>query len=318
MPPVRLHSWDDLRLMLACAEQGSFAAAATALGMDQVTVSRRIRELEEAAGRPLFTRKRSGASPTPAGLLILEQARAIARAVAEAETLLTDLTRLAEPTVTIGASEGLLRYTLIPVLLGDKSSPQPIDARLIREQLPPLAFTTQFVNCDVAVMFTSTEDAPALRGAFHVRRIGTMHLVPAVGQQLVRSGKGFTSFDRLVEEPLLDIALYRSIRSLDDWNALVQERIGRQEVILTPATPTMHNALVKGIGVGVLPPYSSFYDDRIAVLDITAPRLTSAIWLVAHPDKLREPAIRRVYDTLASLFLASPWFRDQIAAPGGR
>ena len=313
MTPIRLHSWDDLRLILACAEKGSFAAAAASLQMDQVTVSRRIRDLEQAAGRPLFTRKRSGASPTAAGLLVLEQARAVARAVAEAEHILADLTHTATPTVTIAASEGLLRYTLIPILLGDSSAgPQPMDATQIRAELPPLAFSTQLDDADVAVLFTSTEDAPTLRGAYQIRRVGTMHLVPAVGDKLLASGKSFDSFDQLVDEPLLDIALYRSIRSLDDWNGLVHQRLGRQEIILTPTTPTMHQALVKGVGVGVLPPYSTFYDDRIVLLDICAPRLTSAIWLVAHEDKLREPAVRQVYDTLARLFMTSPWYREHL------
>jgi len=313
MTPIRLHSWDDLRLILACAEKGSFAAAAASLQMDQVTVSRRIRDLEQAAGRPLFTRKRSGASPTAAGLLVLEQARAVARAVAEAEHILADLTHTATPTVTIAASEGLLRYTLIPVLLGDISGgPQPMDVGQIRAELPPLAFSTQLETADVAVMFSSAEDAPALRGAYQIRRVGTMHLVPAVGDKLLASGKAFDNFDQLVNEPLLDIALYRSIRSLDDWNGLVHERLGRQEIILTQTTPTMHQALVKGVGVGVLPPYSTFYDDRIVLLDINAPRLASAIWLVAHEDKLREPAVRLVYDTLAKLFLTSPWYREHM------
>ena len=51
-------------------------------------------------------------------------------------------------------------------------------------------------------------------------------------------------------------------------------------VLVTVAT----HDLAQGVGVGVLPPYSTFYDDRIVLLDICAPRLTSAIWLVAHED----------------------------------
>jgi len=33
------------------------------------------------------------------------------------------------------------------------------------------------------------------------------------------------------------------------------------------------------------------------------------LWLAAHEDSLREPAVRAVYDTVADMFLRSPWFR---------
>lgn len=67
MSKFDLRDWNDVRLVVACAEHGSFAAAAVALGLDQTTVSRRIGVMEAAIGRPLFTRRRSGATPTPAG-----------------------------------------------------------------------------------------------------------------------------------------------------------------------------------------------------------------------------------------------------------
>jgi len=310
MGDFRLHDWNDLRLILACAERGSFAAAAAALGMDQTTVSRRVAHLEQIAGRPLFTRRRSGAEATLAGMALLEQARMVRRMVEDFEQTLTGLDELPPPTVTIGASEGLLAYILIPVLLGDTSVPQPVDASLIRHPLPALAFSTDTQSADIAVVATSTGTLPSLPGAFHVRRIGVMHFMPVAGRSLLESRpRAFSDFDELTEAPLLDVAIYRRIRSLDGWNQVVAENDGEDRVALVGTTRQMHQALVEGKGVGILPTYSRLYDDRIAMLEVAAPKMDVYLWLVAHEDKLREPAIRHLYDTLAQMFLTSPWFR---------
>lgn len=67
----------DLRLFryaLASAERGSFRQAATALNVQQSTVSRGVRSLEHRVGMALFERNHAGVRPTPAGDRFLEEA----------------------------------------------------------------------------------------------------------------------------------------------------------------------------------------------------------------------------------------------------
>jgi len=59
--------WDDARIFLAVARQGSFSGAAKGLGVQHSTVSRRIRALEEGLATPLVERKASGYVLTEAG-----------------------------------------------------------------------------------------------------------------------------------------------------------------------------------------------------------------------------------------------------------
>jgi molybdate transport repressor ModE-like protein len=59
--------WDDARIFLAVAREGSFSSAAKRLGVQHSTVSRRIRELEQKLATPLVERKSSGYVLTPAG-----------------------------------------------------------------------------------------------------------------------------------------------------------------------------------------------------------------------------------------------------------
>ncbi|MEX0827798.1 MAG: LysR family transcriptional regulator, partial [Haliea sp.] len=59
--------WDDARILLAVAREGSFSGAAKRLGVQHSTVSRRIRELEQKLATPLIERKASGYVLTEAG-----------------------------------------------------------------------------------------------------------------------------------------------------------------------------------------------------------------------------------------------------------
>lgn len=79
-------SWDDLRLFLAVAEQGSFSAAARLLKLGQATLSRRIAELEASLGEPVFVRASQGVRLTPLGLRLLPSAQHMAEWAAEAST----------------------------------------------------------------------------------------------------------------------------------------------------------------------------------------------------------------------------------------
>lgn len=310
MKQFRLHDWNDIRLLLACADKGGFAGAAMALGIDQTTVSRRLSQIEEGIGRPLFTRRRSGATPTVAGLALIERARAIQASVADFEGMLGGLSNFPPPAVVIGASEGLLSYTLIPVLLGSSATSQPIDLKGLKHPLPHLTFTTSLAQADIAIVATSAGDVPAGHGAIRVRRVGSMNFKAAAARAYLHSAPGISRFDDLAAHPLIDVSIYRAINSLESWNGLIAGKTDGATSVTT-TTPQMHQALLDVKGVSILPSYSELYDDRIVLLDIPAPHLSVSLWLVAHEDKLREPAIRELYDALAETFLTSPWFRQR-------
>jgi molybdate transport repressor ModE-like protein len=59
--------WDDARIFLAVAREGSFSSAAKRLGVQHSTISRRIRALEKKLAAPLVERKASGYVLTEAG-----------------------------------------------------------------------------------------------------------------------------------------------------------------------------------------------------------------------------------------------------------
>jgi len=59
--------WDDVRIFLAVAREGSFSGAARRLGVQHSTVSRRMRVLEDRLATRLIERRKSGFYLTEAG-----------------------------------------------------------------------------------------------------------------------------------------------------------------------------------------------------------------------------------------------------------
>lgn len=99
-------NWQDVRLFLAVAENGSFSAAARELKLGQPTLSRRIAELEAQLGGPLFTRFSHGCEVTALGAKLLPAAQQMAVWSTEA------LTQIQAPNKV----EGRVRITAPPAV----------------------------------------------------------------------------------------------------------------------------------------------------------------------------------------------------------
>jgi DNA-binding transcriptional LysR family regulator len=86
LPEIDIHAVraDDLRFLVALANTGRLTAAATALGVDNSTVSRRIRALEKVLRARLIERGSDGWELTETGRVVAEYARPIQKAVDQA------------------------------------------------------------------------------------------------------------------------------------------------------------------------------------------------------------------------------------------
>ena len=105
--------WDDVKVFLAACEEGSFSAAARALGVEQSTVSRRIAALEDGLGGALFVRGRGGLVLTDRGAQVAPLARDARRTMLE---LVDASTQEIDGLVRVAMTEGLAAYGLIPAL----------------------------------------------------------------------------------------------------------------------------------------------------------------------------------------------------------
>ncbi|WP_299505027.1 LysR family transcriptional regulator [uncultured Roseobacter sp.] len=108
--------WNDLRILLALARAQSLSGAATLLGVNATTVSRRLKMLEDGAGVALLIRERDGTvGLTESGQMLANHADAMERHAIQAEAALGQDTVLSG-TVRLTASPFLLNRFVIPGL----------------------------------------------------------------------------------------------------------------------------------------------------------------------------------------------------------
>jgi DNA-binding transcriptional LysR family regulator len=80
-------NWDDLRIIAAVRDQGSYAGASARLRIDETTVARRVARIQGTLGVTLFDAVDGARKPTAYCEAILAHVHAIARHVAEIGTI---------------------------------------------------------------------------------------------------------------------------------------------------------------------------------------------------------------------------------------
>jgi LysR family transcriptional regulator, hydrogen peroxide-inducible genes activator len=107
LPASSMPTLRQLQFLVALRAEGSFVAAAEAVGVTQPTLSAGIKDLENALGAILVERGRTGAALTPAGEEAAERA---ASAIGEVEELVRSVQTAGEP------FSGTFRLGAIPTI----------------------------------------------------------------------------------------------------------------------------------------------------------------------------------------------------------
>ncbi len=114
-PELAALDWDHVRVFLAVSRAGQLASAATRLGMDVSTVSRRLDRLEAELGVHLFERTREGTVVTAAAESMLVAAEEMERGLARFATAVDAIETTAE---------GVVRLTVMPGVADAFVAPQ--------------------------------------------------------------------------------------------------------------------------------------------------------------------------------------------------
>lgn len=123
--------WNKARGFLVAAEEGSFSAAARALGMAQPTIGRQVSALEEELGITLFQRSGSRLELTEAGLELLEHVRAMGEAATRVSLSATGQSAAIDGKVVITASQLISAFLLPPVLARLRQSHPGVTIELV-------------------------------------------------------------------------------------------------------------------------------------------------------------------------------------------
>lgn len=179
--------WNSLKLILVVRQAGSFSGAARLLGIDETTVSRRVRALERQFGLPLFQREVTEYRATDAALPFFAFAEKMEReGTAAAEDLRRHVGAI-EGTVRLSAVPFLAQRVLVPALASLKAVSPEVTVELIADARNALLEQNE---ADIALRF-----ARPTRGGLGIqaRQIGEISFVACAPANAEPSG--WVSYD---------------------------------------------------------------------------------------------------------------------------
>ncbi|MGO9603875.1 MAG: LysR family transcriptional regulator [Candidatus Binataceae bacterium] len=285
--------WDDIRFFLATAREGSLSGAARALGVDHVTVGRRLAALEEQLGAKLLNRTPDGFATTPVGQAILKQCETMEVAALSLERLAAGHDARAAGPVRVTATEAFACALIVPgiVALREKHPELQIDL------LPSVrALDVSRREADLAVRVSLRR--PSDPGLV-CRRLGD------VGSMLYASPKYLAA--RGIPRPGQGLAGHDVITYLGWPTAMGVRFMGESlEGARISARSNDHfvrvRATAAGLGISELTCF--FVDDHPELTRVWPDRapILRPVWLVMHEDLRRAARVRVVASAIVAAF----------------
>jgi DNA-binding transcriptional LysR family regulator len=276
--------WDDVRVFLAVAREGSMRAAGRALRLSQPTIARRLAAFEATFDGPtLFDRLPEGLRLNVAGEQLVPAAESVEEAVLTLERRRAAASPVLSGTVRVSTGECAGGF-LARCLSGSTTTalPSGITLELVDELRPPANLVRR--QADMALRHEPPES-----GDFYISKAGTFAC--AVYR---RRGAAAGAWVTYTEEQ----AHYAPAR----WVQREVEETG-QPVALRASSMLMHlEAIRAGTGRGVLPCYVG---DGHPLLERLTPPITeiaAEYWIIVHRDLRRSACVRAVIDWVKALF----------------
>ncbi len=265
-------NWDDMRVFLALAREGSVSGAGRALGVKHTTVARRIRAFEEQLGTRLFDRLPDGYAMTQAAENMFEHAVAM---------------------------EGLVRAVDREVFGQDAELAGPLKLTVAHDLanrliLPKLgAFTEAYPHIDLQLLTTTGLVDLAAREADIAVRLTAKPPDYLVGREVMRLRHGIYGTTRTLRK-LADpvrVILFRSDVDHPPW---VTENFSNARTVLrVDDVSSMGAATRNHLGLSRMPCYIGDSDAGLRRLDVPLKLSDWGVWILSHVD-LRATARVRV------------------------
>jgi len=304
-----LPGWDDFRLLLAVAQFGSITRAASALGVSQPTVSRRVERLEGSIGVRLLDRSQAGAVLTPEGQRIVEELNVAHGAILRAiQSVGSTATRLDE--VKFVTTDGLASYWLPRFLPHFLNAHRDIEFRL---------YTTSDSrdeqkgrNFDLSIHFIQPTD-PNLMTV----RLGTLHFVPYASPAYLSEHGTPCTAEELGQHRLLDYILY--IIDKGTWMTRLPALVGEARAqLFTNSSAALCESVRHGTGIALLPTYISVFEQGLVPLDVDL-HFETPFWLCYPQEAAGRRSVQIATAFLKHIFnrRLMPWFADSFVSPLG-
>jgi DNA-binding transcriptional LysR family regulator len=280
-------NWDDLRVFLTLAREGTLSTAAKTLGVSHPTVSRRVQALERQIGARLFERLPDRFVPTAAGEELLADTEAMEKAALSIHRRSAGLSDTVSGVVRLSAGEAM--------------------AALVARHLPGLRARLRQIEFEVIASHTLAnlsrreadllirEQVPELAGIV-ARKLGRVAYAIYAARDLPLKR---TSMAALVELPWIGFDDDHSYMPGQHW---LHEKLGRRPEIRVNDWLVLHDAVRVGTGLSLLPCYLGDPDPALRRVGGVVGDVFADQWLLVHRDLRALPRVRAVMDALIDLF----------------
>jgi DNA-binding transcriptional LysR family regulator len=284
---------ENLEALVAVIEAQSITKASARLHITQSAVSRRLQQLEDALGMPLFDRAQRPPSPTAMGLRVYEQSLPILRSV---EDLVAMTKEQADPAgvLRLGMAQGVADLLLDPAAASLEAFPK-LGLRLRTDWSGGLTDHVVDGTLDAALVLLPLGALPpaSLTGRF----IGSLQTVIVQQARNPRFRRPMRLLHLAKEDWVLNPigCGYRSA-----LETALGERNGTLHVAIdTYGTDIQLRMVALGRGLGLVPRaalFSSRARDEVSIVDVTDFSLSLSVWLVHRPQPGN---LRKTFDAIA-------------------
>lgn len=262
-------NWDDLRLFLAVARNGSISSGARQLELQHSTVSRRMRKLEQDLGVRLFDKVPSGYALTPEGKALAQAADQIEREVIAVDATLSGRDLELSGPLRVTAIDNMAT-TVLMSMFADFSREHPDVTLHIMVSNSDLSLAQR--EADVAIRLTDTPPDTL------------------IGKRVVTVSSAIYGSRDYVER-------VRKRQAQPDWlgvtcctfhRAWTRQECGeRPHRFCVDDTLLTQAALREGLGVSILPCFLGDSDPALVRYSEPRPEWDLGLWILLHPDLRR-------------------------------
>jgi DNA-binding transcriptional LysR family regulator len=284
--------WDDVRFFLAVAREGNFSRAARTLGVDHVTVGRRIAALERQLGAKLLIRTPEGVAASAAGQAILRQCEAIEVAALDLERIVAGHDANFTGSIRLTTTEALAVHVIVPSLATLRERYPHLQVELITG-LRSLDITRR--EADIALRL-ARPTAPNLM----CRKLGELGFTLYASPRYLAEHDSPQRGQGLVGHRLIS---YLGAPPFGLGPLFMGEALAGAQIALRSNSPYIQaKAAASGVGISELACLiGDSYPGLMRVWPDEEPTLRS-VWLITHEDLRRAAKIRVLSSIIADAF----------------
>ena len=284
----RSFNWDNLRVFLSLARAPSALEASVQLGIDQSTVSRRLRRLEDDMGTRLFDRHSQGHRLTAAGHRLLEHVERLESTLSAVEADVFGDRLALSGEIRLGTTEAFGSFFLAPHLAHFCARHPAISVDLLPM---PRHLNLSKHEADASI----TVDRPTAEN-FVTSKLADYRLLPYATPAFLRQHAGIRSESDLKSLRWIDYV--DDLLFADQQLSLVKWLPGAKSFLRSTSVLAQFQAVRSGLGIALLPCFlGNSAPDLVPVLSEHI-QLTRSFWLVAPAERRELARIRALWDYL--------------------